>query len=312
LLRLGLIVAMAAWTAVSLTGLPPLDDPTPVEAASGPLVAVAVLGVGLFAYAAARYVSAYRARRSLLVLAVVAALVLLAEAMMAVAFARNWHVTWWEWHLLMLAAFGFVAYGAHRAGRDERYSALYLEETARGKREVSVLFADLQGFTSFSDSHDPREVSAMLNAYFEVAIPPVVREHGGDIDRVMGDAIMATFNTRGDQPDHAERAARAALAIRDATETLAAGREGWPRFRVGVNTGEAMVGVVGGEGGRTYTVIGDTVNVAARLEGQAPVGGVAIGAETLRRLRGAEAEPLGHVSVKGKPEGVEAYRLTDL
>ena len=71
-----------------------------------------------------------------------------------------------------------------------------------------------------------------------------------------------------------------------------------------------MVGVVGGEGGRTYTVIGDTVNVASRLEGKAPVGGIAIGADTLRGLRGAQTEPLGHVSVKGKPEGVEAYRLT--
>jgi class 3 adenylate cyclase len=311
-LRLALLLVMAAWTAVSLAGLPPLDDPTPVEAASAPLVGVAVVGVGLFAYASAGYLARYRARPAMLLLAVVSAFVLLAEAMMAVAFARSWHATWWEWHLLMLAAFAVVAYGARAEGHEERYSALYLEETARGKREVSVLFADLQGFTTFSDSHDPREVSAMLNEYFEVAIPPVVREHGGDIDRVMGDAIMATFNTRGDQPDHAERAARAALAIRDATETLASGREGWPRFRVGVNTGEAMVGVVGGEGGRTYTVIGDTVNVASRLEGKAPVGGVAIGAETLRGLQGAETEPLGHVSVKGKPEGVEAYRLTGL
>lgn len=309
LLRAILLLAMAAWTAVSLAGLPPLDDPTPAESGSGPVVAVAVVGVALFAYASVRYLASYRRRPALLLLAVVSAFVLLAEAMMAVAFARNWHATWWEWHLLMLAAFAVVAYGARGAGREERYSALYLEETARGKREVSVLFADLQGFTSFSDSHDPREVSAMLNAYFEVAIPPVVREHGGEIDRVMGDAIMATFNTRGDQPDHAERAARAALAIRDATEMLAGGREGWPRFRIGVNTGEAMVGVVGGEGGRTYTVIGDTVNVASRLEGEAPVGGIAIGAETLRGLHGAQTEPLGQVRVKGKPEGVEAYRL---
>ena len=89
---------------------------------------------------------------------------------------------------------------------------------------------------------------------------------------------MATFNTRGDQPDHAERAARAAL---DAPARDRRGRPStpdWPRFRIGVNTGEALVGVLGAGEGRSYTVIGDTVNVAARLQAPAPVGGVAIGA----------------------------------
>jgi adenylate cyclase len=311
-LRLVLVAAIVVWVAVSLAGAPPLDDPTPAEAASGPLVAVAAVGVLLFGAAALRYLVRYREQPSVLLLGVVAAFILLAEAMMAVAFARNWHATWWEWHLLMLVAFGMVAYGARQAGREERFSALYLEETAAGKREVSVLFADLQGFTSFSEQRDPREISAMLNEYFEVAIPAVVSEHGGEIDRLMGDAIMATFNTRGDQDDHPERACRAALAIRDATEAIARKREGWPRFRVGVNTGEAMVGVLGGEGGRSYTVIGDTINVAARLEGKAPPGGVAVGAATLERLPAAEAEPLGPITVKGKSKPVEAYRLEAL
>ena len=272
-------------------------------------MAVAAAGVALYLYAAARYVSLVLERPSPLTIGVLTANVLLAEAMVAVAFARNWHATWWEWHLLMLAAFALVAYGARRAGHGERFSALYLEDTAAGKREVSVVFADMAGFTSFSESRDPREVSAMLNAYFEAAIPPVVREHGGDIDRLVGDAIMATFNTRGDQPDHAERAARAALGIRDATETVAREHPGWPRFRVGVNSGQAMVGVLGAEGGRSYTVIGDTVNVAARLEAAAPEGGVAIGAETLRLLGDMPVEPLGPVHAKGKAEPVEAYLL---
>ena len=96
---------------------------------------------------------------------------LLAEAMAAVAFARNWHLTWWEWHLLMLVAFGAIAYSARREEAEERFSDLYLDQTAAGKREVSVLFADLAGFTSFSEGRDPREVSEMLNAYFEAAIP---------------------------------------------------------------------------------------------------------------------------------------------
>jgi adenylate cyclase len=152
----------------------------------------------------------------------------------------------------------------------------------------------------------------MLNAYFEVAIPPVVERHGGDIDRLIGDALMATFNRRGDQPDHPEQAARAALAIQEATGAIAAEHPNWPRFRVGVNTGEALVGVLGTGGGRTHTVVGDTVNVAARLESQAPVGGVALGPATADRLEGARTERLGAVHVKGKDEPIEAHALVAL
>jgi class 3 adenylate cyclase len=174
---------------------------------------------------------------------------------------------------------------------------------------VSVLFADLEGFTAFAEGRDPREVSEMLNAYLEVAIPPIVREHGGEIDSLIGDAIMATWGTRGDQPDHAERAVRAAAALQSETERIAAAHPGWPRFRVGVNTGEALVGVLGAESGRSYTVIGDTVNVAARLEGRAPAGGVVIGGPTLRAVPGLRVTALGALAVKGKEEPVEAYSL---
>ncbi len=80
------------------------------------------------------------------------------------------------------------------------------------------------GFTSFSERTDPREVSEMLNAYFEVAIPPVVRRHGGDVDRIIGDALMVTFNRRGDQPDHA---ARAALAVQKTTGAVATEHPDW-------------------------------------------------------------------------------------
>ena len=131
------------------------------------------------------------------------AFTLLAEAMIAVARARSWHASWWEWHVLMLMAFGAIAYSARREDGEERFSDLYLDQTAAGKREVSVMFADLEGFTTFSEGRDPREVSEMLNTYLRVAIPPIVREHGGEIDRLIGDAIMATWGTRGDQPDHA-------------------------------------------------------------------------------------------------------------
>jgi class 3 adenylate cyclase len=309
LLRGVLLGAMALWAAVSLLSVPPLDDPTPVERASGGLVAVAAVALVLYAFAAGRYLAMVLHSGSAILLGVTSAWVLLAEASIAVAFGRNWHASWWEWHLLMLVAFGTIAVVARREDPEERFSDLYLDHTAAGTRDVSVLFADLAGFTSFSEGRDPREVSAMLNAYFEVAIPPIVREHGGEIDRLIGDAIMATWGTRGDQPDHAERAVNAAAALQMETARLAAEHPDWPRFRAAVNTGEALVGVVGAESGRSYTVIGDTVNVAARLESRAPTGGVVVGGATLRAVPGLRATSLGEIEVKGKLERVDAYLL---
>jgi adenylate cyclase len=307
--RGGLIALMALWATLSLLSVPPLDDPTPVERASGALVAVAAVAVVLYALAAARYLAMVFRSGSPILLGVTSAWVLLAEAGVAVAFGRNWHASWWEWHLLMLIAFGAIAVAARREDAEERFSDLYLDHTAAGTRDVSVLFADLAGFTSFAEGREPRQVSEMLNAYFEVAIPPIVREYGGEIDRLIGDAIMATWGTRGDQPDHAERAVNAAAALQAETARIASAHPDWPRFRAAVNSGEALVGVVGAESGRSYTVIGDTVNVAARLESRAPTGGVVVGGATLRAVPGLRATSLGEIEVRGKREPVDAYLL---
>jgi adenylate cyclase len=312
LLRVALFVLMAVWAAASLAEIAPLNDPMPPESGSTPLTVLATAGIALYAYAALRYASLYRRRRAAIVVALVTAFILLAEAMVAVAFARNWHASWWEWHVLMLAAFALIALAARAQGPFERFSDLYLEATAAGTREVSVIFADLAGFTAFSEGRDPRAVSEMLNAYFEAAIPAVVHHHGGEIDRIVGDEIMATFNTRGDQPDHAQRAAAAALDVQRETTAVAAAHPDWPRFRVGVNTGEALVGVVGAREGRSYTVIGDTVNVASRLQSAAPVGAVAVGGATLRYLAGARVQSLGALPLRGKSEPVDAYVLEAL
>ena len=312
-LRGAVLAVMAGWAVVSLLSLPPLSGIAPPERASGPLLVLSVVGFALYTVAVVRYLRLPRHPASAaLVIAMASAFVLLAEAEVAVAIGRNWHATWWEWHLLMLVAFIVVAVTAQRQWHEERFAGLYLQETAKGTRDISVLFADLQGFTTFSEHHEPQEVSTMLNEYFGVAIPPVVEQYGGQVDRLVGDALMVTFNTRGDQPDHPERAARAALAIQQVTGEVAAEHLGWPRFRVGVNTGEAAVGLLGTAGGRTFTVIGDAVNLAARLEGAASVGEVLIGAETARRLPTARTEALGPVQVKGKAESVEVYRLVDL
>jgi len=312
-LRLAIVAATVAWAVASLAQLPPLhQEATPPERADGILAAMAVPAVLLYGGSAARYLRLWRARPSLMLLSMTAAFVLLAEAMLAVVLARNWALSWWEWHLLLLAAFGLVAAGARAQWHEERFTDLYLDETTAGSREMSVLFADLQGFTTFSERHSPAEVTAMLNAYFEVAVPPVVRKHGGEVDRIIGDALMVTFNIRGDQPDHARRAAAAGLALQQAATQVAREHPGWPLFRVGINSGPMSVSVLGTEGGRTRTVIGDAVNVASRIEGKAPAGGIAIGPATKAMLPGAVTEPLGLIALKGKVEPIEVDRLVAL
>jgi class 3 adenylate cyclase len=308
-LRVGLLALMAVWAVLSLGRLPPLHG----SPATGErlLLPLALPAIALYAFAAFRWFQLWRRQHTPLLLAVMSACVLLAEAMAAIAVARNWHLSWWEWHVLLLAAYGLVAAGARSSWREERFADLYLADTVSGHRDMSVLFADLQGFTTYSESHLPEEVTRMLNQYFAVAVPAVVA-HGGDVDRIIGDALMVTFNKRGDQTDHAARAARAGLALQAATSRVTQAHPGWPRFRVGINTGPVTVSVLGTGGGRTHTVIGDTVNTASRIEGKAPAGGVAVGPGTRERLPHATTTSLGALALKGKAEPVEAHLLISL
>ena len=179
------------------------------------------------------------------------------------------------------------------------------------QREVSVLFADLQGFTAFSEHSTPPQVVAMLNAYWAEVVPAVATEDGM-IERFAGDAVLVVFNAATDQPDHAQRAARAALKFTEASEAVAHGRPEWPRFRVGVNSGPAVIGNVGALEQRSFTAIGDTTNLAARLQAEAEPGKVVIGATTAGELTGAILEPLGPLELKGKSEPVQAFRLVRL
>ena len=384
LLRGVVFALLGAWCVYSLSGLSPLDRALTEEEAHGPLYALAAIGLPLYAFAAVRYVQLYRRRPGPMPAAVAAAFMLLAEAMIAIAFGHNWHASWWEWHVLMTAAFGLVAFVARQEYRRRRSTAalfkdLYLEHTAElvdrryadalsqlvdskevddefsederrlleqaagelkrldelfspylspqlmarlreepgagelggEQREVSVLFADLQGFTAFSERSTPPEVVAMLNAYWAEVVPVVAAEDGM-IERFAGDAVMVVFNAATDQPDHAERAARAALEFADASEAVARGRPQWPRFRVGVNSGPAVIGNVGAQEQRSFTAIGDTTNLAARLQAEAEPGQVVIGATTAAALSGAITEPLGALELKGKSEPVPAFRLVRL
>ena len=145
-------------------------------------------------------------------IAVTVAFALLAEAMIVIAWARNWHASWWEWHLLMLGSFLLIAETARAEWHEERFSALYLDQTLAGARDVSVLLADLSGFTSFAEAHEPEDVTAMLNAYFG-AIVPLMEGERGEVHQIVGDEVMVIFNKQGDTPDHPVRAARAALTL---------------------------------------------------------------------------------------------------
>jgi class 3 adenylate cyclase len=247
-----------------------------------------------------------------MLLAVPSAFILLAESMIAIVFARNWRLSWWEWHVLLLAAFGLVALSARASWREERFAELYLSQTSAGNRDISVLFADLQGFTAFSETHQPEEVTRMLNECFAAAVPAVKTPYGGDVDRIIGDALMVTFNKRGDQPDHAKRAAGAGLALQKASARLLEDHPDWPRFRVGINSGPVSVSLLGAQGGRTHTIVGDTVNIAARIESQAPAGGVAIGPDTKALLPEAVTTPLGDLQLKGKRDPLAVHVLTAL
>jgi adenylate cyclase len=559
LLRGGLVLLMVAWAAVSLLGLPPLDVAQAEEATRGELAAMTVLGVALFGLAAARYWQFHRRQPSVMLVAVVTAFALLAEAMVAISLARSWHASWWEWHLLLLFAFAFVAYSVQvQYAREGSFSSLfrgiYLQETlerlqrehtealealvtamqeqARGGEsqpigplvaaladrfdltegqaqvlrqaaeallaereqisrlhalvavgaearviaderrllargvalsgqamrpdalrvgllesgrlvfpaslrvgpwppegsgpdgsgepengdgaaavtlrslepveepdgqggrlvlpltvkdrtagvlevrraagafadrdrsllqalanqlsiglenarlyrqldglfrqymspdvatalvtdpsqaalggtivEVTVLFADLRGFTPFSERSSPQRVVGMLNEYFGRAVP-VLLAHGGTVVQFVGDAVMALFNAPTRQPDHALRAAAAALGMQRAIEEVAARERDWPRFRIGVNTGPAVVGNIGSAELRNFTATGDTVNTAARLEEVAEVGQVVIGPATHTAIAEvAVARRLDPIAIKGKRDPVAPWVLEGL
>jgi adenylate cyclase len=388
LLRWAVAAVVLLWAALSLAEVPPLDRALTEDESDRWLLGLGVPAVALYALAAGRYWRLQRARPAPVLLGVTAGWILLGEASIAVAFSRNWHASWWEWHLLMAAAFGIVALTALRERhRGEVFASLYLDDTlgridrryagavkaaaaerlddaelrrrfglsadeatvvrraaseveavegllqpylspqlaarlreepeaaALGgeEREVSVLFADLQGFTAFSERHSPSDVLAMLNAYWAQTVPVVLGEHGGMIERFAGDAIMVVFNAAADQPDHALRAARAGLELQRAAAGVGQGRPDWPTFRVGINTGPAIVGNVGTEEQRSFTAIGDTTNLAARLQTAAEPGQVVVGEATYEEiLELAQAEPIGELELKGKAAPVTAYRLIGL
>jgi adenylate cyclase len=395
-LRLTLIALLVTWGVGSAAGLPSfMSEAPPVEVAP-PLRLASLVAVGLYAFAAWHFVRLHMSRRRPLLLAIVVALVLLAEAMVTVVFSRDWRLSWWEWHVLMAVAFAAVAMGARIEYRREgsltgAFGGLYLagtldrlhrwhadaladlaaarsgrEPTARvldrlrvdgatteelalleraslelqrvdelfrpylpqqfaarvradpaqarlgsgEEREVSVLFADLSGFTSYSEQHAPTDVVELLNEVWTAAVP-VIASEDGLIENFTGDGLLVLFNAIATQADHAVRAVRTAVGLRDVVDALGAERSSpTPRFHIGINSGPAFVGSVGAAGRRTFSAIGDTTNLGSRLLGAASAGEIVVGQATWARLgelaRGRALDPL---HLKGKLEPVRAWRL---
>ena len=316
LLRIAVMVAMGVWFAWTVASFPPLRGPGSEAAAANGLVAViAIVGTTMYAISAGRYWAIYRRRWNLLPVAVIACFLLLSEAMIGVALTgeRKWHASWWEWHGLIVTAYLIIGLAARREWRDERFRHLYLPTTRERHQNISVLFGDLVGFTSFAERSAPAEVAALLNAYWGIAAPLVTRRFGGEVEKFIGDGMLAVFNSRGDQPDHALRAARAALALQRELARLAVRHPDWPPLRVGVNSGEAVIREIGGDGHVAYPLVGDTVNTGSRLESLAPAGGVLIGATTYVQLPvGTVVAPRESLQIKGRDDPVDAYLLLAL
>jgi adenylate cyclase len=179
-------------------------------------------------------------------------------------------------------------------------------------REVSVLFADIVGFTSMSERMTPSAIALVLNDYLS-RMTEAIFLFEGTLDKYIGDAIMAVFGAPLDMPDHAARAVRTAIEMRNRLAEFNADRKNGPmlQIRIGINSGKAVAGEIGSVNKREYTVLGDTVNTASRLESSvAKPGLIVIGPNTYDAVHGEfDLRPMGEFALKGKENKVIVYEV---
>jgi len=212
-----------------------------------------------------------------------------------------------------------------RLGRLKRFFSPHLAEAIVNggaddplkshRREVTVVFIDLRGFTAFSETAEPEEVMGVLRGY-HAAMGELILAHEGTLERFTGDGMMIFFNDPSPVPNPQERAVRMALAMRERVDEL---MRGWRKlgyeldFGVGIAQGYATIGAIGFEGRLDYGAIGTVTNLAARLCGEAQARQILVS----RRLHGVvedfvTAEPIGELSLKGFSRPVTAYNVTGL
>jgi adenylate cyclase len=178
------------------------------------------------------------------------------------------------------------------------------------RKELTVLFSDIVGFTAWSAALPPERVQQFLNEYFDRMVT-IAFDNGGTVDKFIGDGLMVFFNDPDDQADHAARAVRCALAMQDAIVSIRSARgEGDPplQVRIGVHTGTAVVGNLGSERRLSYTAVGAAVNLAQRLEAAAPPGGILVSEATARLVEGdLRVAPAGELRLKGFDQPVTVF-----
>jgi adenylate cyclase len=180
---------------------------------------------------------------------------------------------------------------------------------------MTVMFCDLRGFTTLSHSMDPQSLVAYINEYM-TAMTDVIFRHDGVLDKYIGDEIMAFWNAPRDQPDHAQRACQAALEMVQELQRLHASwaRRNLPQLDIGIgiNTGPMVVGNMGSRDRLAYTVIGDTVNVASRLQSLNKELGTRVLVTEATKQQAGEAFPyrsLDQVKVRGRDEALNVYEI---
>jgi adenylate cyclase len=181
-------------------------------------------------------------------------------------------------------------------------------------QEVTVMFADLEGFTALSEYTDPEELLSVLNGYHNLVVN-IILQHNGTIDKFLGDGVMALYNTPLLQEDHALYAVQTAVMIREA---LAAFHQDLPaehrlEINFGIHSGQAVVGNVGTNHIMDFTAVGDTVNLASRLQGLSHHSQILISSATYKQVEPyINAKPIGEMRVKNRTEAVMTYEVLEL
>jgi class 3 adenylate cyclase len=314
---------LAAWRADLIAYLP-LSQP--------PLVYVLMLASGvLLALAAWQQARAYAAAHFPFNGALVLAFIVLAQAQVLVVLSAFWTVAWWAYHVLMLASV-VIALGAlfveldRRRGLERFLSRELVERVVAGdllriageRRTVTLLFADLRGSTALAEQLAPEQVIAIVNAYVG-ELARCVFAHDGMLDKFLGDGLMAIFGVLPDVSHGAQPAARAALEMRERIRQLNTERRAHAQaaleFGVALHTGEVVLGAVGIAQRSDFTAIGDTVNTAARLEGQCKELGldIVLSGHTASYLPRSEFSvvDLAAVNIRGRQQRVPLATLAD-
>jgi class 3 adenylate cyclase len=179
---------------------------------------------------------------------------------------------------------------------------------------ITTLFADVRGFTSFSELVPPEQLVSILNLYLAAAAESVLAQEG-TLDKFVGDAVMAIFNAPIQQSDHTLRAVRAAIGMRDALLRVhrKLPKRFWLNFGVGIHYGEAVLGLVGSEKRVDYTAIGDSVNTAKRIQENAAGGQILISKAAYDRVqKNVKVRMMKPISAKGKTEPLDVFEILNI